>query len=289
MNPSKVISLLEQKKKKKTSVVVNKPIPSTSSIRKTTFVSKNELEKAEKSEKVDKVQKPTVKPKVEIPPKTSKLDKTIKTASINQLPNKPQMHGFDNMRPLTAMSNVALKQTKDNERILGEIEMRFIADEDFDGSRNRKRWSDLPTYPKKAIEGANPNSEDNNLVNQANKLDRQRPHHVRNGSNLSKSQNKDPHPNTGIYENKLQDVTSLKVPKPKPLTRYDTVALPNGYIRPNYGGLEESSALLPNTSKVKPLPKKSNGITEQNKPKVIFEMKPVTLILLGESSRKRET
>lgn len=269
---SKVSSLLEQKKKKKTSVIVTntKPIPSTSSIRRTTFVSsKNELDKVDKVEKVeklDKISKPTSKPKVEIPPKSSKLDKTIKTASINPLPNRPEYS-----RPVTA-TNVALKQTKENERILCEIDS-LIGFDDLD-AKMRKRWSDLPTYPqnqKKILEGANPNSEDNNLINQTNKLERQRPHHVRNGSNLSKSQNKEPPVSSNtIYENKLQDVTNLRAPKPKAQTRYEPTLPSGGYSRQNYGGLiEESSALLPN--RVKTQPKKSNCITDQNKPKVILK------------------
>lgn len=207
---------LDNKRKKKLTVLPTKPNPPTIIARRTTFApSKPEPEKIEKIEKLDnKVKKPILKPKVDINPRPLKTDKSTKLVTNNIVTSKIQPADFDSLRPLST-TNAALKQTRENQKILAEMESQFSVMEDLDSGRNLKRYSDLVYYPqdiknyiaaRKKEENINPNFEDNNLANQVDQAKR----HLRNVSNLQRHQGRIANIATGPESAKLQDITNLR-------------------------------------------------------------------------------
>jgi len=224
--------LLDQKVKKKPTVVATKLKAPTLISRRPTFNAKPDPEKLEIREKVDKLLKTAVtrKPK-ETVPKTTKNEKpTTKLTTTNTtVAGRVSAYDFDNMRPQTT-TNAGLKQarekiseTRDNERRLAEINSHFGNTEEFDSGKINKRWSEVSHYPQEftinnhratthgvlprgKVEGVNPNSEDNNMPS---KQERVRGH-VRNTS-ISKLPAREPLTVTTNYETaKLQDITNLK-------------------------------------------------------------------------------
>ena len=260
-------------RKKKVIVGLTKPIPTNITVKRPTHIPKSEMDKLEKQEKAEKLSKLSRKPKVEVPPKALKVDKNPRLSSNpnHVVPNKPQAYEFDPMSRPQTTTNAGLKEARDNVKVLAEINNRFGFNEDFD--KNHTRWSDFACHPQDATvmniqkpnqyvaprrrdETSNPNFEDNNLPNQADKIKR----HLRNVSIQQKIQGRDSHVPTTTQETlRLQDVTNLvRKTKFNPQTHHTHVVSNTSnasYIQHVDSIMEEAS--LADNCKPKNVPKRS--------------------------------
>jgi len=243
---------LDPKKKKKLTIVPTKQNPPITN-RRTTYAPRIEVEKVEKLEKVEKILKATVrKTKIETIPKSTKNDRSSKIGTNSNVSIKPQIqtHDFETVRPSTT-TNLALKQTRENQRILAEIDAHFTSNEEFDYVRQPKRHSDLCYYPqepslhkvnshafpRRRDEGVNPNSEDNNLPNKADKIKG----HFRNPSILQKFPTREVHTATLVQESaKLSDITNFKKIGGKTSVQSHYENLPSNPSSSSYSYLENT-------------------------------------------------